>query len=238
MTLIAGFRASQGGVLLCSDREEDDGISKRSVNKLYRPRDLRSCEVFITGAGPTAPIKNAVTEIHKSLKQHEDNGEDIVATHHAIIEASLKSIHRRYAKVLKSWPLSLIIVVAPRGNEYFPLLYHSDGEMLDPEARYVTHGSGKAVADYLASRLYSDDLQKKWLIVSAALIFREAGETSSGVGFGSDMVLIHNGGKQLQMFGHEAVRQIEQALPPLVECLHNCWTGVDDKLGFPDWLNK
>lgn len=134
--------------------------------------------------------------------------------------------------------MNLILVIAPRSPKYGPILYSTDGEMLSPETRYVAHGSGKAVADHLASCLYSDDLPTKWLVVSAALIFRESGESSSGVGFGSDMVLIHNGEKTLRMFPHESVLQIEQALPSLVECVHNCWTAVDERAGFPDWLNK
>jgi 20S proteasome alpha/beta subunit len=134
--------------------------------------------------------------------------------------------------------MNLIIVVAPRAQNFTPMLYSTDGKMLSPEGPYVTHGSGKGVADYLASRLYSDDLMTKWLVMMAAFIFREAGESSSGVGFGSDMVLINNGRQERREFPHEAVSQIEHALPLLVKCLHESWTEIDKTTGFPTWLNN
>jgi 20S proteasome alpha/beta subunit len=236
MTLIAAFRASQGGVLLCSDREEDDGISKKSVDKICRIRELTSCEVFIAGAGPSTPIKNTNTEIHSSLKQYEDSGGDLVKGHHQVIESSLKSIYKRYAKVLQTWPMNLIVVVAPRAKGYVPILYHTDGEMLCPEPRYVAHGSGKAIADYLVGRLFADDLMTHWLLILAAFIFRESESSSSGVGFGCDMVLIHNGRKELRMIDHEALKEVERGLPPIVECLHECWMEAEKSHRFPGWL--
>jgi len=193
----------------------------------------------MAGAGPITPIKNTFTEIHNSLKQQEDGGAEIAWGHLKIIEDSLKSIYERYEEVLQTWPMNLIIVVAPRAKNYMPMLYSTDGKMLSPESRYVTHGSGKGVADYLASRLYSDDLMEKWLVMVAAFIFREAGESSSGVGFGSDMILINNGGPgRRREFGHGAISEIEHALPLLVDCLHKSWTEVDEMHGFPSWLNE
>jgi 20S proteasome alpha/beta subunit len=43
MTLIAAFRASNGGILLCSDRHEEDTVSKRSVDKIYQIRNPCLC---------------------------------------------------------------------------------------------------------------------------------------------------------------------------------------------------
>lgn len=236
MTLIAAFRASKGGVLLCSDRHEEDGVSKRSVDKIYRAKNLKSCEVFMTGAGPSTPVKNAFIEIHNNLKQQEDGGANVAWEHREIIESSLKSIHERYEDVLQNWPMNLIIVIAPRARNYAPMLYSTDGKMLSPEARYITHGSGKGVADYLASRLYADDLMTNWLLVVAAFVFREAGESSVGVGFGSDMVLINNGRQERREIYHEAVSEIEHALPLLVNCLHEHWMEIEKMHGFPSWL--
>jgi 20S proteasome alpha/beta subunit len=238
MTLIAAFRASKGGVLLCSDRHEDDGVSKRSVDKVYRINHLKSCHVFMAGAGPSTPIKNAFIEIHKSLKQQEDSGLEVAWEHREAIENSLKSIYERYEDVLQNWPMNLIIVIAPHAKNYTPMLYSTDGKMLSPEGSYVTHGSGKGVADYLASRLYSEDLMTKWLVIMAAFIFREAGESSSGVGFGSNMILINNEGQGRREIGHIPVSEVEHILPLLVNCLHEHWTRIDATTGFPTWLNN
>ena len=236
MTLIAAFRASKGGVLLCSDRQEDDGVSKRSIEKIYPIKHLKSCEIFMAGAGPSTPVKNAFLEIHKNLKQQEDGGLEVAWEHREVIEKSLKSIHERYEDVLQNWPINLIIVIAPRARNYTPMLYSTDGKMLSPESRYITHGSGKGVADYLASRLFSDDLKEHWLLVMAAFIFREAGESSAGVGFGSDMIMINNGRVGRREIGHIPVSEVEHALPLLADCLQANWLELDKMHRFPSWL--
>jgi hypothetical protein len=132
----------------------------------------------------------------------------------------------------------LIVVVAPRAPQHNPMFYSTEGNMLSPEERYVTHGSGKGVADYLSSRLYSDNLIERWLVIIAAFIFREAGESSAGVGFGSNMVMIHNGRTDRWEIGYESVRQIEHGLPLLKECLDGCWEEADKYHRFPGWLNR
>ena len=68
MTLVAAFRCKNGGILLCADREENDGFLRREVNKICRIRELIPCEFFIAGAGKSAIITNARLEIHKSMK--------------------------------------------------------------------------------------------------------------------------------------------------------------------------
>jgi 20S proteasome alpha/beta subunit len=238
MTLIAGFRASQGGVLLCSDRHEEDGVSKRAVNKIYRIPRLKSCEIFMAGAGPNAPVKNTFTEIHRAVMQRESAGGDVAWDHQKVIEDSLAAIHERYTDVLQTWPINLIIVVAPRGPQHNPMLYSTDGQMLSPEEPYVTHGSGKGIADYLSSRLYSENLVERWLVIFAAFVFREAGESSVGVGFGSNMVMIHNGRSDRWEIGHDAVKELEIGLPLLKECLDSHWLDADKCNCFPAWLNR
>lgn len=238
MTLIAAFRASKGGILLCSDRHEEDSVSKRSVDKIYRINNLKSCQVFMTGSGPITPVKNTFAEIHKSLQAGEDSGIDVAWEHRELIETSLKSIYQRY-EVLQTWPMNLIIVVAPRQTQRnISMFYSTDATMLSPEERYVTHGSGKGVADYLSSRLYSDDLVEKWLVITAAFIFREAGESSVGVGFGSDMIMINNGRQDRWEIPHTSVGEIEHTLPLTDECLRNCWAEIESTTGFPHWLNR
>lgn len=49
MTLIAGFRANKGGILLGADREENDGFSKREVGKISRVSNLQFRLVQLLG---------------------------------------------------------------------------------------------------------------------------------------------------------------------------------------------
>ena len=238
MTLIAAFRTYDGDVLLCSDRQEDNGISKQSVDKIHRIRGLKQCDVFIAGAGPSTPIKSAFLSVDEAFRKAETKGKNLVEESSKIIEFGLRKTHRRYKKYLETWgAVNFIIVVAPRSKDFLPILYHTEGHLAVPEARYVAHGSGKAVADYLAGRLYADDLMKKWLVILAAFIFRESGESSSGVGFGSDMLLISREGRRTE-FWHETVADIEKALPALANCLHDSWMAADAAGKFPEWTNR
>jgi hypothetical protein len=74
MTLIAAFRSTKSGVLLCSDREEDDGVSKRSVDKIHRIRQFSPCEFFLAATGITPIIKDSQIEIHQSLAGYVAGG--------------------------------------------------------------------------------------------------------------------------------------------------------------------
>lgn len=233
MTLIAAFRSIKGGVLLCSDREEDDGISKRCVDKIYRIRQFSPCELFIAAAGLTSIIKDSQIEIHESLVRHMADGGDILADHRNIFETWLRSIHKKHAKTVRQWPIYMIIVVAPRALSLMPMLYRTEGEMLVPELYWTAQGSGKAVADYLAGHLYDDILDRPTLIAMASFIFRESQGTSSGVGLGANMVLIHEGDKSFEEIGPDAVKEVEQVIPSLEDSLYSHWK---ENLELPPWL--
>ena len=89
MTLIAAFRSAKGGVLLCSDRQEDDGISKREVDKSARI-SLWPCDVFLAGSGIAAVIKDTTREIAETFWRFKQAGKNVLAEHGNILESSLK----------------------------------------------------------------------------------------------------------------------------------------------------
>ena len=233
MTLVAAFRCRNDGILLCADREEDNDISKRSIEKIYRIRDFIPCEVFIVGSGLTSTITNTCVEVHKSLKTSSDKGADILSDHRAIIESSLKEIYEKYAEDLKEVAMYLLVVVAPRAIGSIPLLYRTEGRALVPEQFYFSHGSGKTVSDYLADRLYKHGLDKSALGFLAAFIFREAANSSSGVGLGTDMVFINEGDKCLHFVPPDAVRKIETNMPSLADAIYTYWK---ENARVPEWL--
>ena len=155
MTLAAAFRGPKGGILLCSDQEwNDGGVSKRQINKNYRVGLLKQCEVFISGAGPDTPIIRAWEEIHQNFFNAETSGIDVLIEHRAIIESSLQIVNKQFSKLLKTWPMALLVVVAPRALDKVPILYRTEAAALIPEPYFYAVGSGKPVADYLADRLF------------------------------------------------------------------------------------
>jgi hypothetical protein len=44
MTLAAAFRCQNGGILLCADREENDGVTKRQIDKIYHIKTIPTCD--------------------------------------------------------------------------------------------------------------------------------------------------------------------------------------------------
>ncbi len=134
MTLIAALRCRQGGILVCADREENDGCGKREVDKIYRICEFIPCEFFIAGSGPGNVIRLANEEIHESLKAASKAGEDVLVEHRGILEQSLNTIYSKFGKVLKPEPMNLIVVVAQRQLGTVPLLYQTDGQVLVPES--------------------------------------------------------------------------------------------------------
>lgn len=236
MTLVAAFRCPKGGILLCADREEDDGYNKREVDKIIRIRELHACEVFIAGAGPSGVITKAGIEIHQTLLKAEYDGVDLLKDHSQLIESTLKSIHKQYAEHLKSYPMHLLIVVADRAK-YSPVLYRTELSMLIPENDDAAYGSGKPISDYLTDRLYSYGcLESRAMAILAAFIFREAQGSSSGVGLGADMVFIHEGGKSLYFIPAPKVKELEECIPSLGECITSYWpTKVCTPTWFKEW---
>ncbi|HTR46489.1 MAG TPA: hypothetical protein VMM16_03770, partial [Verrucomicrobiae bacterium] len=207
MTLVAAFRCRGNGILLCADREEDDGYARRPIDKLRRINGLKDCEIFMAGSGITATVEDAHVEADRSLRKAGDEGVTLLSEHKAIIEESLKGTHQRYKEYLRRWPLHMLVVVAPRFSGYPPILYRTEKHHLILESFYHAYGSGKTIADYLADRLYVHGIPNDLLLTLATFVFREAEKSASGVGLGNDMFLIHPGGRNIEFFHTDSIKE-------------------------------
>ncbi len=250
MTLVAAFRCRENGILLCADREENDGFLKREVDKIYHfdlackigIRPNQPYQVFIAGAGPTAILTKASIEIHECLRDAVDTGVDILAEHRtlleSILETTLNSIRSRYVTDRDS-ALFLIIIFAsanaPPLLYQAEILYQAEGVILELKSIYAAQGNGKPISDYLANRLYKHGLYRETLALLAAFIFREAGRSSSGVGLEVDMKLIHEGGKSVRHIGPNYVKELMDGVPSLEAAISSYWEG---HVRVPDWLKK
>jgi 20S proteasome alpha/beta subunit len=232
MTLIAAFRCRNNGILLCADRQEDDGVAKRQVDKIHRLSGLKECEVWVAGSGMSTTVDDAYIEADRSLRDAEKAGISLLSEHKEVIENSLKGTHDRYKEYVRGWPLHMIFVVAPRLAGRAPILYRTDKHRLIPVTAYTAWGSGKTIADYLADRLYQHGIQTVSLVVLAAFIFREA-EAASGVGLGNDMVLTHPGG--WSEYHTESIAEIQKGIPALEDTIRSHWP---ENVKVPEWLNN
>jgi 20S proteasome alpha/beta subunit len=210
-----------GGILLCADREENDGFTRREVDKIYRIRQLPPCGIFIAGAGPANVISKTEMEIESALLRAFNDDADLPSEHVRIIEGTLKAIHKQYAANLKSWAMQLIVIVALRNGP--TILYKTEGAMLVQEHLYVAFGTGQTLADYFADRLYQyGRLDKDSMKVMAAFILREAEKAADGVG-PADMWFIHEGDQTIHMLSPGSVKEIQDCIPKLTESLWSDW---------------
>lgn len=236
MTLINAFRARHGGILLCADRQEDDGFAKTEVDKIYEiPTDLHACELFIAGAGPSEIIAKAKERIHRSLVTADRGGNDVLAEHQTLIEGSLRHLYEEYDEVLAKDPMGLIVVVAPRARGVSPIMYSTVEYRLHSQDLYCAHGSGRPISDYFADRLYKDGMDKSALSLIAAFILREAERKASGVGMGFDMVFIHDGNTARQYLGRDTIKKLQSDIPPVSEGLFASWNQYP---AIKEWLAR
>jgi 20S proteasome alpha/beta subunit len=236
MTLAAAFRGSKGGILLCADREWNDaGISKKEINKLFEISKLPDCDFFIAGSGPDAPIFRAYSDIRESLFKAAHRGADILDEYRDIFESTLYTVHQKFARLLKQWPMSFLVVAVPRALDKPPILYRTEGPALIPEPFYFAVGSGRPIADYLAGRLYEfGELDKKELVTVAAFILREAADSCPGVGMGANMVWIRDGDKFTHFIPPKAVKLIQEGIPKMRDAVNSYWlqhAKIPDGLG-------
>ena len=236
MTLIAGFRCQGRGILLCADREEDDGYNKREIDKILQIPLLSDCDVFIAGAGSSGPITRAYYDIGESLKAADEGSKGIFANHRSLIESPLENLYKSYPENMKESQMQLLVIVASRDPQRVPILYRSERAMLIPEPYYAAYGSGKPIADHLADRLYEHGrLDNPSLAILAAFIMREAQRTASGVGLGADLVFIHEGGKAIQFIPPNSVKELEAGIPKLSDSIGDHWKAHATA---PEWVAK
>jgi hypothetical protein len=242
MTFIAAFRCSDGGVLLCADREENDNCAKRDVNKIYRIL-LNSCEIFIAGSGPTNVIEAVQERIHSDLikaishesdKKDESDKIDIVAQHRSLINTSLESTYDSYKDDLNYLPMNLVVVVRPYAPGTAPIVYGTEKSKLEPKPEYVSFGTGKFISDYFVDRLKYDCLRfdKPNLMLLAAFIFWEAHNSASFVGPNVDMVYFYGASKTRQELGPDCVKELQAGIPSLSDAIFGWWNG---RAKFPKW---
>jgi 20S proteasome alpha/beta subunit len=234
MTLIAAFRTRKNGVLLCADREEDDGYLKREVDKIYRFA-MNQCEIFLAAAGPSAVTTVAYSQIYEHLRRAEMSGINVTAEHGRLLRECLVEIHREYQQELESCSMGLIAVVASLMPETVPMVYVSSGAVLAPAGPYVATGTGKLVSDYLAHRLYKQEHGNDVLVLVAGFICREAEQATSGVGLGFDWVFIHDGNKSRRELAPDLVREIQAGIPKLEEAIYPYWK---ERATIPAWLTR
>jgi hypothetical protein len=153
VTIVAGF-VSTDGLLLCADREERDGTSKKDVNKvLCMAGD--DWHVAIGGAGPSAIIELAFKRLRKRFESIEDEA-GIQSEHEEILRNELFNLHEQYVWPSKQvdYRFSLLVGInLKRSKQTF--LYRTQEYIPEPVQTFCCIGIGADLANYFADRLYN-----------------------------------------------------------------------------------
>ena len=233
MTLVAGFRCSDGGILLCADREESGDGTKRSINKLREWKGKNA--TFLFGAsGTSAIIANLYTRLEVALAENE---QDLQTSHVKVIGDVLRSIHKDFEE-FDEWP-EMVIAASFYQDIATPLtsfLYGTVGSVLEPVAHYTCKGFGKDLGRYFFQRLFDFWPQRRQAVIMATFVFREAEDHLDGVGRGTDMMYLATQQRTVWTVPYEKhISDLEGRIPSLKDTLAQGW---DLAIEIPYWLEQ
>lgn len=235
MTLIAGFRYADGGVVLCADREESRQTAKRSVNKLFRIL-LRQGVTLIAGAGCSSILANTFMRLEAALQAADRDGSDLFQIHRDVIHKVLRTIHEEfiwgYADESERG-IALIVAVAFRSPHSIPFLYGTDRDVLYPHQLYGCAGIGEDLAYYFADKLFHQHLTRQAAVLLAAFIFREVSQSVASVGLGTDMMILAERDCLLHTIPPNKVKELENDLPNVANAITKAW---NEGITIPEWL--
>jgi hypothetical protein len=230
MTLVAGFRCLDGGILMCADREESGDGTKRSVDKLWERR-YDNAHFVIGASGTSVILANLFERLEEQLVR---NASTLQNEHRKIIGGVLRSIHKDFRE-FKEWQ-EMVVAASFYRDVRTPVtsfLYGTVANALEPVPDYVCAGVGKAMAGYFCRELYERWPNRRSASVLAAFVFREVGNHVLGVGRGTDMIYMAVQQRLIHHIPHSDVKELEDAIPTLKEVLSERW---GKGIRVPHWL--
>jgi 20S proteasome alpha/beta subunit len=196
VTIVAGFKCVDG-IVLCADTEETIGdVSKRHVPKLrLEPRNGSSkptpnLAVAFCGSTNNGPFMDKIINLSWEAAVNTTS----LAKACTAIQESIENTYKHFGRIYQNGYLpdaELIYGVKMQGTTK---LFHALGPVVNEKERYYTSGAGCHLADFLASRLYTDTLNTRQSIILAAYILFQAKEHVPGCGGDSHIAVLEDGG--------------------------------------------
>lgn len=210
VTLIAGFK-STGGVVLCADSRESDGLAKGEVDKLVEySRDW--CSIGFAGAGNDADI------IDSTIEQITDALEQASPTNLLAIKATVRNALAGLP--ISENPAGLLMAVCPSENPHAELWAVADRHLHTVSSGRQVMGVGQYVR-FVAERLYRNDLTLHEAMLVAVQLLVIAKKHVSDVEGTSHILILQNGG----WLTRERIDEVE-AREQFFEWLDAAWSHV------------
>ena len=191
VTIIAGFRCDEG-IVICADTQETFQGAKHQVPKLrFEPTEWEGeheMAAAFCGSGHGPFIDKIIENIWQEI-QACSALDDACET----AEKTIKETYREFGRIYQRGAcpeVDLIFGIKASGASR---LFSAAGPLLT-EKPYSAWGSGKYMADFLAMRMYGNELNLRQLVILAAYILFQAKEHVDGCGGESHIAVLRNVG--------------------------------------------
>jgi hypothetical protein len=199
VTIIAGFKSSEG-IVVCADTQETVGeLLKRNVPKLrFEPSGrmdrakhalaASDMAVAFCGSSENGPFIDKIVDrawhAAKKTTSLDEACEEI--------ERSIKATYKEFGKIYQAGycPTAELIYGVKRNSK--SKLFHASGSIVNETQGYSSGGIGMYMADFLASRMYRDHLTIRQCVILAAYILFQAKEHIEGCGGHSMIAVLRN----------------------------------------------
>lgn len=196
LTIIAGFKCYEG-IVICSDTQEgiEGSPSKRNVPKLrFEPSDedhsmgdTLAAAFCGSGQGPFIDklIENAWQEAQLATNLDEACTE---------IEKSIKATYKEFGEIFQPGYCPTVQLIYGVKMHDGTRLFSAHGPVVNEKTGYDSSGAGYYMADFLAARMYRQQLTLHQCVILAAYILFQAKEHVEGCGGDSHIAVLRNDG--------------------------------------------
>jgi 20S proteasome alpha/beta subunit len=195
VTIIAGFKCSEG-IVLCADTQETvSNLSKRSVPKIrFEPSDAPhqgdSLAAAFCGAGDNGPFIDKIVETAWKDAQTASSPDEACQQ----IEQSIKDTYLEFGQIFQPGycpTAQLIYGVKMNG---VCRLFSASGPVIVEKKDYDSLGAGYYMADFLTRRMYEQHLTLRQCVILVAYILFQAKEHVDGCGGESHIAVLREKG--------------------------------------------
>jgi hypothetical protein len=195
VTILAGFKCSDG-IVICADTQETVSHSKRRVPKLRfeqaSPFDFhnqcastRDLAVAFCGAGEGPFIDKLIDNAWRGAKDAISLEECCIQ-----IEQVIKDTYQEFGLIYQPGYCPSVDLIYGVKMEQESRLFTAHGPVVVEKDSYASEGCGYYMADFLASRMYSQFMTTRQGVILAAYILFQSKEHVDGCGGESHIAVL------------------------------------------------